>query len=337
MAIQEAIKKVVASEDLSQDEARKVFDDIMSGKATDAQIAAFIVGLHMKGETIDEITGAAEVMREKATPVLPDRPDHIVDTCGTGGDCSNTFNISTAAAFVASGAGACVAKHGNRSVSSKCGSADVLEALGVTIGISPERMKGCLDEVGICFLFAPALHGAMKYAIGPRKEIGVRTIFNILGPLTNPARATNQLLGVFSPALTEPLASVLRNMGSSRAFVVHGLNGMDEVSISDETQVSELAEGAVRTYTIAPEDLGIERSNISAIAGGDARDNADIIKKVLSGKKGPGRDIVLINAAFAIVSAGLAADPSRGLALAGEAIDSGAAEEKLARLIEKTA
>jgi anthranilate phosphoribosyltransferase len=337
MAIQEAVRKVIESSDLSREESREVFDEIMSGTATDAQIAALIVALRIKGETIDEITGAAEVMREKALPVIPDAADHVVDTCGTGGDGSNTFNISTAAAFVAAGAGACVAKHGNRSVSSKCGSADVLEALGVTIGIPVTQMKACLDEVGICFLFAPALHGAMKYAIGPRKEIGVRTIFNILGPLTNPARASNQLLGVFSASLTEPLASVLRNMGSRRAFVVHGLNRMDEISLCDSTRVSETVDGAVRTYTISPEDLGFARADIAAVAGGDARENAAIIRGVLSGKKGAQRDIVVLNAAFAIVAAGLADTPAQGVSRAEEAIDSGAAEQKLALLIEKTA
>jgi anthranilate phosphoribosyltransferase len=334
--IKNAIKSVIAGKHLSQEETRIVFDEIMSGKATNAQIAALIVGLHMKGENIDEITGAAQIMREKATRILPRDTAHLVDTCGTGGDSSGTFNISTAAAFVTAGAGATVAKHGNRSVSSKSGSADVLEALGVDISVGPQKMKECLDTIGIAFLFAPALHGAMKHAIGPRKEIGIRTIFNILGPLTNPAGATNQLLGVFSPDLTETIAYVLKNLGSSRAFVVHGMNRIDEVSLCGETRISELHKDLVKTYTVTPESLGLQSAAPETVLGGEAKENAEIIKKILSGKKGPYRDIVVLNAAFAIIAAGIAKDPMDGIIKAQESIDSGAAENKLMLLIDET-
>ncbi|MFP4417452.1 MAG: anthranilate phosphoribosyltransferase [Chitinispirillaceae bacterium] len=334
--IREAIREVIAGKDLSLEMTRIVFDEIMSGKATAAQIAALIVGLRLKGESIDEITGAAQIMRDKATRIIPKDSSALVDTCGTGGDSSGTFNISTAAAFVAAGAGATVAKHGNRSVSSKSGSADVLEALGVNITVSPDTMQQCLDSIGIAFLFAPAMHGAMKHAIGPRKEIGVRTIFNILGPLTNPAGATNQLLGVFSPTLTEPLSHVLSNLGSSRAYVVHGMNSIDEVSLASETRISELNGNTVRTYTVIPEDFGLVRAPTESVLGGDAEENAGIIRKILSGKKGPYRDIVVFNAAFAIVAAGLAEDPAEGIRLAQQSIDSGAAENKLTLLIDQT-
>jgi anthranilate phosphoribosyltransferase len=336
MTIQEAIQQVIAGKSLTTSQSSDVFNGIMSGNATDAQIAAFIVALRMKGETPDEITGAATVMREKATHVVPGDPRHVVDTCGTGGDGAHTFNISTAAAFVAAGAGATVAKHGNRSVSSKCGSADVLEALGVNIGVDAGVMRQCLDEIGICFLFAPAYHKAMKYAIGPRKEIGIRTIFNILGPLTNPSLAKAQLLGVFSPELTEVMATVLKNLGSSRAYVVHGMDNLDEITISAETQVAEVANGAVSTYTIKPEDFGFSRHPLSAVAGGTAQENAAIVKEVLGGKKGPRRDIVVLNAGFAIAASGIAKDPKEGIAMAQEAIDGGMARKKLERLVEKT-
>jgi anthranilate phosphoribosyltransferase len=337
MTIQEAIKQVTSGKNLTIAEASDVFNDIMSGNATDAQIAACIVALRMKGETADEITGAALVMREKATHVIPDGlRRHVIDTCGTGGDGAHTFNISTASAFVAAGAGATVAKHGNRSVSSKCGSADVLEALGVNIGISADRMKQCLDEIGICFLFAPSLHKAMKYAIGPRKEIGIRTIFNILGPLTNPSLAPAQLLGVFAPELTTTLAIVLKNMGSKRAFVVYGADHLDEITTTAETQVAELADGTVRTYTIKPEDFGIKRSLPSALTGGAAEENAVIIREILSGRHGPQRDIVLLNAGFALAASGIAKDATEGILFAHKSIDSGAAMEKLTSLIDMT-
>ncbi len=333
MTVREALKKLTSGESLSREETRAVFQSIMSGEATDAQIGALLIALRMKGETVDEITGAAEIMREKATAVLPENREYLVDTCGTGGDGSNTFNISTAVAFVAAGAGARVAKHGNRSVSSKSGSADVLEALGVNVSISLEKMKYCLDEVGISFLFAPALHKAMKYAIGPRKEMAVRTIFNLLGPLTNPAGAENQLIGVYDAALTEPLAHVLKNMGSTRAFVVHGLNRIDEVSISDSTRISELHDGAVETYTFSPDEFGISSATEDSILGGTAEDNAGILRAVLSGRRGPHRDVVLLNAAFAIAAAGLTDTPKDGLKAATEAIDTGAAMKKLETLV----
>ncbi len=336
MTIQEAIKKVTSGNSLSIEESVRVFSDIMSGSATNAQIAAFIVSLRMKGESVEEITGAASVMREKATLVQPQHKDCVIDTCGTGGDSLNTFNISTAAAFVAAGAGATVAKHGNRSVSSKCGSADVLESLGVNISISPEKIRDCLDNVGIGFLFAVSLHKAMKYAITPRKEIGIRTIFNILGPLTNPAMATSQLMGVFSPSLTETMALVLRNMGSSSAFVVHGLDSLDEISLSAPTQVSELKDGSVKTYTIQPEDFGLKRTPLSEIKGGDPSDNAIIIRELLNGKHGPQRDIVVLNTAFALAAAGLVSEPKEGIDLACKSIDSGDALRKLEELVSFT-
>ena len=334
MTLSEALKKLTSGESLSREETKTVFQTIMSGEATDAQIGALLIALRMKGESVDEITGAAEIMREKATAVLPESRKNLVDTCGTGGDGSNTFNISTAVAFVAAGAGARVAKHGNRSVSSKSGSADVLEALGVNVSISSDKMKFCLDEVGISFLFAPALHKAMKYAIGPRKEMAVRTIFNLLGPLTNPAGAQNQLLGVYDSGLTEPLAHVLKNMGSTRAFVVHGMNRIDEVSISDSTRISELHEGAVETYMVSPKDFGIPSAPESSILGGTAADNADVLRAVFSGQKGPHRDVVRLNAAFAIAAAGLTQTPNEGLEAATEAIDSGVAMQKLNTLVE---
>lgn len=336
MNIQEAIKIVVAGQNLSVQQAIEVFGVIMDGGATDAQIAAFIVALRMKGETPEEITGAASVMRDKATHVLPAKTDYLVDTCGTGGDCANTFNVSTATAFVAAGAGAVVAKHGNRSVSSKCGSADVLEALGVTITIPPEKIKECLDKVGIAFLFAPALHKAMKYAIGPRKEIAIRTIFNVLGPLTNPALTPHQLLGVFSEKLAETMAAALLTMGSTRAFVVYGMDGVDEISCAGPTRVSEVKNGEIVTYSITPEEFGIARAPLSAIAGGSPAENAAIIRTILGGQKGPCRDITVLNAAFALAAAGLAATPKEGIKLAKHSIDSKAGLTKLNALVAFT-
>jgi anthranilate phosphoribosyltransferase len=336
MTIVEALKQVAVGKSLTVTESSDAFNDIMSGGATDAQIAAFIVALRMKGETPEEITGAARVMRDKATHVTPSDARHVVDTCGTGGDCAHTFNISTAAAFVAAGAGATVAKHGNRSVSSACGSADVLEALGVNISADPDTMKRCLDEAGICFLFASSLHKAMKYAIGPRKEIGIRTIFNILGPLTNPSMAPNQLVGVFSPELTTTMASVLLNLGSTHAYVVHGADHLDEITITAETHVAEVWGGAIRSYDVRPEDFGFSRSPLESIAGGKAVENAAIVKNVLGGKRGPCRDIVLLNAGFALAASGVACDPVQGIAMAQKSIDEGKAVEKLERLVKMT-
>ena len=337
MSIQNAIKAVVSGQNLSIEQSTEVFSEIMSGSATDAQIAALIVALRMKGETADEITGAASAMREKATHVLPKNLNYLVDTCGTGGDGANTFNISTAAAFVVAGAGATVAKHGNRNVSSKCGSADVLESLGVTISITPEVMEQCLVNVGIAFLFAPSLHKAMKYAIGPRKEIGIRTIFNILGPLTNPALAPNQLIGVFSADITETLATVLKNMGTRKAYIVHGMDPLDEISLSSPTKISEINNGTISTYSITPEDFGFKRAPICKIEGGTPAENAAIIRKILQGEKSPHRDIVLLNASFAIAASGVVENPSDALPIARKSIDSGAALEKLQKLVDFTA
>jgi anthranilate phosphoribosyltransferase len=303
----------------------------MEGGATPAQIAAFLIALRSKGETIEEITGCARVMRDKATRIRAPYPN-VIDTCGTGGDGSQTFNISTTAAFVVAGTGVPVAKHGNRAMSSRCGSADLLQALGVAIELSPEGAETCLAEVGITFLFAPLFHSAMKHAIGPRREIGVRTIFNILGPLTNPAGAKRQLLGVSQRRFAEPMARVLGNLGSTRAIVVHGADGLDEITITGETHITSLEAGRIASYTIAPEQFGIRRAPLGAIAGGDAPQNADITTAVLEGKPGPHRDVVLLNAAAALVVAGTAADLEAGLQLAAQAIDSGAALEKLRRL-----
>ena len=331
MAIQDAIAKLIEGQDLPRDRMIGTMNQIMSGEATDAQIGAFLVALRVKGETVEEIAGAAEVMRDKATRVVTRHPT-VVDTCGTGGDGSGTFNISTAAAFVVAGAGLCVAKHGNRAASSLCGSADVLKELGVNIEASPGTMGRCLDEAGIGFLFAPALHGAMKYAIGPRRELGARTIFNALGPLTNPAGATRHLIGVYSRSLTDTLAEVLRTLASERAFVVHGLDGLDEISTTGPTQVSELKGGTVSTYEITPEDLGIARASAADLAGGNAETNAAILRRVLNGEPGPRLDIVLLNAAAAIVAGGAADDLPAAMELARETVDSGRAVEKLEEL-----
>ncbi|MBT5829758.1 MAG: anthranilate phosphoribosyltransferase, partial [Candidatus Latescibacteria bacterium] len=322
MTIQEAIAKLIEGQNLARDEMTGVMNQIMSGDATDAQIGAFLIALRIKGESVDEIVGAASVMREKATPIQT-KHSVIVDTCGTGGDHSGTFNISTTAAFVVAGAGLCVAKHGNRAATSKSGSADVLKALGVNIEASPETMSRCLDEVGIGFLFAVSLHGAMKYAIGPRREVGARTIFNALGPLTNPAGATRQVIGVYSPALTETLATVLGNLGSEHVFVVHGSDGLDEMTLTGSTRVSELKNGSVSTYDVSPEDVGLALADASDLAGGEADENAAMTVAVLNGEAGPKRDIVLLNAAAAIVAGGKASDLADGVKVAAEVIASG--------------
>lgn len=329
--IKEAINKVINNQDLSQEEAISTMNEIMSGEATPAQIASFITALRMKGETVDEITGCAKVMREKVTRINT-KSDLLVDTCGTGGDSAHTFNISTTAAFVAAGAGLKIAKHGNRSVSSKCGSADVLKELGVNIEADANTVAKCIDEVGIGFLFAPMLHPAMKYAIGPRREIGIRTIFNILGPLTNPAGATTQVLGVYDPKLTETLAKVLNNLGSKHVFVVHGSDGLDEITITGKTYVAELVKGEVRSFTIDPEDFGISKADVSSLAGDTAEENARITLSILKGEKSPRRDIVLLNSSAAITAGGMSANLVEGIQIAAESIDSGKALEKLAQL-----
>jgi anthranilate phosphoribosyltransferase len=331
--IKEAIEKAVKKTDLREAEMMAAMDEIMEGVATPAQIAALITALRMKGETVEEVTGAARIMRQKATRVNA-CATIIVDTCGTGGDKLNTFNISTTAAFVVAAAGIVVAKHGNRAVSSGCGSADVLEALGVNISAGQEIVEECVQQIGIGFLFAPKLHGAMKYAIGPRREIGIRTIFNMLGPLTNPAGATAQLLGVYDPKLTEMFADVLKNMGTKRAFVVHGMDGLDEVTLSRETRVAELKNGIVKTYNINPVDFFGQTYPLTAIRGGDPAVNAQIIRDVLSGKNGACRNIVLINAALAIMAGEKADNVKDGIKLAVDCIDSGAAVKKLQALIE---
>ncbi|MFH1683899.1 MAG: anthranilate phosphoribosyltransferase [Candidatus Margulisiibacteriota bacterium] len=334
--IKESIKKIVEGKNLTRQEAALTMDTIMRGEATPSQIAAFITALRMKGETPDEITGCAEKMREHAINIRPRQKD-LVDTCGTGGDVSGTFNISTLSALVAAGAGVPIAKHGNRSVSSRCGSADVLEALGVKIDIDPKKVEECINEVGIGFIFAPNFHKAMKFAMPSRKETGIRTIFNILGPLTNPARATAQVLGVFNPDLTEPLAQVLGKLGVKHALVVHGMDGLDEISISDKTKVSHLKDGKVENYTIKPEDFGIEKASKEDIKGGSADENAKIALEILKGKaKGSKRNMVLINAAAAIYVGGKAKDLKEGFKLAEKSIDSGAAYKKLEEMIAFT-
>ncbi len=289
--------------------------EIMQGEATDAQIAAYITALRMKGETVEEITGSARVMREKAVPIKLDAR-YQVDTCGTGGDMAHTFNISTTAAFVVAAAGVTVAKHGNRSVSSKSGSADVLQALGVNIEIPSHRAEECIKDIGIGFLFAPMMHLAMKYAIGPRREIGIRTIFNVLGPLTNPAKVTAQVMGVYAADLTTLLARALGNLGTTHAFVVHGMDGLDEITITDRTKVSEFRDGKVEDYFIHPSDFGLATGKAEDLKGGDAKENAAITMDVLKGQKGPRRDIVLLNAAAALAAAGRATDLKEGITLA---------------------
>jgi anthranilate phosphoribosyltransferase len=331
--MKETIEKVVNKVNLQESEMMEVMNEIMEGKATPAQIAAFITALRIKGETVDEVTGAARIMRKKAT-IIAARSSTVVDTCGTGGDKKNTFNISTTAAFVVAAAGIIVAKHGNRAISSNCGSADVLEALGVNISVPPDVVEECVQQIGIGFLFAPKLHGAMKYAVGPRREIGIRTIFNMLGPLTNPAGATSQLIGVYDPKLTEMFACVLKNLGTRRAFVVHGADGLDEATVTGETRVSELQHGLVTTYNIDPVSLFNETFSGESLAGGDPAFNAQITKEVLTGKNGARRKIVVLNAALAIVAGEKADSIQEGIAMAEECIDSGAAIKKLQALIE---
>ena len=331
---------------LSREEARSVMSEVLSGKCTDTQIAALLVSLHMKGETVEEIVGFAEAIRLAAAPLPLQRNsivdvsgtgrDALVDTCGTGGDASGTFNISTATAFVVAGAGVRVAKHGNRSVTSKCGSADVMEALGVNIDLAPARLARCLEEVGMSFLYAPAMHSAMKYVQPARRELRLRTVFNLLGPLTNPARASAQVVGVYSVELVEKLAEALKMLGLHRALVVHGLDGLDEITITGPTRIAEVHEGNVHTYEVTPEEFGMKRATIEDISGGDAATNAAIIREILSGKKSAQRDVVLLNAAAALVAAGRADHLVDALLLAEKSIDSGAAAQKLEALVRFT-
>ena len=329
--IREAIQQVIAGDNLTEAEMIDTMNEIMEGETTDAQIACFLTALRLKGETIEEITGAARVMRDKATPITT-KHSLVVDTCSTGGTGLNHFNISTTSAIVTAGAGVPVAKHGNRGVTRQSGSANVLIALGVNIEISPEHVGRCIDEVGIGFLFAPALHGAMKYAIGPRREIGIRTIFNALGPLTNPAGAQAQVLGVYASELTEMHANVLNNLGCQHAFVVHGDDGLDDITTTTTTRVSELRNGTVETYTLDPTTLGIPRAEPEALLGGTPEENAEIIVNILNGEEGPKRDIVVLNAGAAIVAGGKADSLDAGIEIANESIDSGAALTKLAGL-----
>lgn len=334
--IQKAIQKVVEKKDLTLDESKEVFEIIMSGRATDAQIAGFLIALRMKGETVDEITGAALIMRAKASSIHPKVSGLIVDTCGTGGDKKNTFNISTTAAFVISGAGIAVAKHGNRSVSSKSGSADVLKSLGINIDLTPEKVEKCIEEIGMGFMFAPVFHGAMKHAINARRELGVRTIFNILGPLTNPANADSQVIGVYDENLIEKMAEVLKNLGVKHAFIVHG-NGLDEITTDGVTKVCELKDGVIKKYEITPTDLGFKISSNEDLLGNSPDDNANITINILKGiDKSAKRDIVVLNAAAAIVAAGKAKDFKEGIIIAQESIDSGNAFKKLESLKEFT-
>ncbi len=335
MDMQTAIKAVTEKQNLSADEMTDVMRLIMTGEATPAQVGGFLIGLRMKGETVDEVAAAAGVMRELATKVEVTR-DNLVDTCGTGGDASGSFNISTASAIVVAAAGGRVAKHGNRSISSKSGSADVLEAAGVNLELTPEQVAECVNEIGVGFMFAPLHHSAMKHAIGPRREMGVRTIFNVLGPLTNPASAPNQVLGVFSKDWVEPLAEVLQRLGSEHVMVVHADDGMDEISIASPTFVAELKDGKVSSTTISPEDFGFERASLDAIRAEDANDSLRIIKGVFDNQPGPARDIVCLNAGAAVYVAGLADSLQAGVDKAGSVIASGEAAQKLNQLVVKT-
>src|SRR5438067_3191736 len=340
------------SESLNRAEARDVMAEVLSGKCTDAQIAALLIALRMKGETVEEIVGFAEAIRAAAAPwpiasaealavtgtgreALAEEceNDSLIDTSGTGGDASGTFNISTATALVTAGAGVRVAKHGNRSISSKCGSADVVEALGINIQLSPERVAQCLREVGICFLYAPNLHPAMKQLQAVRRELKMRTMFNLLGPLTNPARASGQVVGVYSLDLVEKLAEALSMLGLRRALVVHGLDGLDEITITGKTRIAEAREGSVRIYEVEPEEFGLARATLQEISGGDAQENAAIIRAILQGEKSPRRDVVLLNAAAALVAAGKADHLAEAVPLAAKSIDFGAAAKKLEGLV----
>ena len=335
MDMQNAIKAVTEKQDLSAEDMTAVMRTIMTGDATPAQIGGFLVGLRMKGETVDEVAAAASVMRELSTKVEVDK-EHLIDTCGTGGDSSGSFNISTASAIVVAAAGGRVAKHGNRSITSKSGSADVLEAAGVNLELTPEQVADCVNEIGVGFMFAPMHHSAMKHAIGPRKEMAVRTIFNVLGPLTNPAGAPNQVLGVFSKDWVVPLAEVLKRLGSEHVLVVNAEDGLDEISIGSPTLVAELKDGEVKSYTIQPEDFGLQRADLSTIKAADAQDSLNIIKGVLANQPSPAKDIVCLNAGASIYVAGLANSLAQGIELASQVIAEGKAAKKLQELVDKT-
>jgi anthranilate phosphoribosyltransferase len=331
---------------LSRDQARAVMAEVLAGHATDAQIAALLVALHMKGETVDEIVGFAEAIRAAATPIIitqnsaidvsDTERDALVDTCGTGGDASGTFNISTATALAVAGTGVRVAKHGNRSVTSKCGSADVVEALGVKLTLPPARLALCLEQVGIAFLFAPAMHSATKYVQPARRELRLRTVFNLLGPLTNPAQASAQVVGVYSAELVETLAQALLQLGLKRALVVHGHDGLDEITVTGPTKISEVRDGKLRNYEIVPEQFGIQRASLDDLSGGDVDANANIIRDLLAGKKSARRDVVLLNTAATLVAAGRADTIADAIPAAAQSIDSGAAKAKLDALVAFT-
>ena len=335
MNIREAIEKLVNRVNLSEAETVDVMNQIMTGEATPLQVASFLTALRMKGETVEEITGAARVMREKAHRVNVGGKT-VLDTCGTGGDQKGTFNISTTSAFVVAGAGVNVAKHGNRSVSSQSGSADVLAALGVKVDAPKERVEACIDKIGIGFLFAPLLHEAMKYAVQPRRDIGIRTVFNLLGPLTNPAMASHQLLGLYSGELVGVIAHVLKNLGSARAMVVHGLEGLDEISLCGATKVAELRDGKVKEYVIEPKQFGFTNCGLEDLRGGSAAESAAIVRCVLQGEPGSARDVVLLNSGAALYVSGTAATIQDGIRVATESIDSGKARQKLDQLVQMT-
>lgn len=335
MNIQDALARLLENQDLSAEEMQSVMRIIMSGEATDAQIGGFLIALRVKGETVDEITGAARVMRDLATKV-PLGTDNLVDTCGTGGDGSSLFNVSTASAIVTAAAGARVAKHGNRSVSSKSGSADLLEAAGVNLGLNAEQVARCVDSIGVGFMFAPAHHSAMKHAIGPRKELATRTIFNLLGPLTNPASAPNQVLGVFSKDWVRPLAEVLKNLGSRHVLVVHSEDGLDEISLAAPTHVAELKDGEVSEYSLSPEDLGVDSSSLESLMVGTADESLALINAAFSDSSHPAADMVALNAGAAIYVSGVASTLQAGVEMAQDAIGSGMAKAKLSELVEFT-
>ena len=329
MNISEAIKAVISKQNLNESEMHDVMNSIMTGQTTDAQIGAFLVGLSMKGETIEEITASAKVMRALATSVELSSNDYLVDTCGTGGDGLGLFNISTASAFVVAAAGGKVAKHGNRSISSKSGSADVLEAAGINLNISPELISHCIEEIGLGFMFAPAHHSAMKHAIGPRKELAVRTIFNVLGPLTNPAKAPNQIMGVYDKSLVEPIANVLKGLNSRHVMVVHSEDGLDEFSIANTTYVAELKDNNISTYTVHPRDFGLEEGKLDSIKAENAEQSLALINEAFSGKKGVARDIIALNAGAAIYVSGLVNSFDEGVTKANQILSDGSAQDKL--------
>ena len=329
MNINEAIKAVISRQNLNESEMHDVMNSIMTGQTTDAQIGAFLVGLSMKGETIEEITASAKVMRALATSVKLSSDEFLVDTCGTGGDGLGLFNISTASAFVVAAAGGKVAKHGNRSISSKSGSADVLEAAGINLNLNPELISQCIEEIGVGFMFAPAHHSAMKHAIGPRKELAIRTIFNVLGPLTNPAKAPNQIMGVFDKNLVEPIANVLKGLNSRHVMVVHSEDGLDEFSIANKTYVAELKDNKISTYTVHPHDFGLEEGSLDSIQAENAEQSLALIHEAFSGKQGVARDIIALNAGAAIYVSGLVNSLEEGITKANQILSDGSAQDKL--------